>query len=605
MKRLLTLVLSALMLLTSFAFVGCFGGGGEADEEGKIQLQVGYSTAGFGDSYYKWLKQEFEEAYPDVQVKLNDRTNAVAGGDAAISGLPDDVLFEGFSDTKMYIGQMTEITDIYTSLAYDDNFNFVGRGQGSKTLLDRLDKNERAMLNYNEAATQESQYKFYGAPLYTGMYGWWYDVDLFEQNGGELYDYEEIGYAGLDCEVGTADDGYGPDGVPNTYDDRLPATFEDFKLLCYFMVDHNLALYPFIWTSQHQWMQYKVAETVKMSYDGFSNYAIHSTFDGTYVFPDGTTSVITPETGHKLWTVDENGDMPYKWGEKASLLWSEFIADNTLYDPAITRSTSHTMAQTLFLTSKTVGARNAFLMEGSHWQAEASLTFNEMAGDNPADALDERKFAILPIPKFIGTDGVPDQHSMNNVIPMNGGGVGITMMSYAKGADGTGRIDDDTGENVLDIAKDFMLFVNSNESLLHLLQSSRVLPTADVIATEGEKANWNPALKSMLEMVDEANKPNSKSELGYYYGDSACKAVNKPNSYYHAIESAYSSYMFYGSCLEAGKDTRHLYVLGAMSVNASQGIPVSADNWWEGMARYIDIWQMNPAKWAEVLGNVK
>lgn len=631
MKRLLTLVLSALLLLTSFAFVGCIGGEDrtEKHEAGKVQLNVGYSTSGYGDAWFKKICKDFEKIYPNVQVIENDRTNAINNGDVGVSGITDDVVFYGFSKPQENINSIIEVTDIYDVPAYDAGYNYVGGGYygateegasvASVTLRERIGETEQRLLNYNEAELIDStKHEYYGVPFNTGLFGFWYDMDLFEQNGlycKTIADSRTLGYAGYDGVPGNADDCWGPDHTEGTFDDGLPSTWYDFKKLCMRMKNANIAKAPFIWTGQHVWMTYQGTEAIVQSYEGWNNYSIHSTFDGEYIIDDqGNTKTITPDKGYELWTVDKNNQMPYKKGEKAAVVFSDFIASNKLYAEACVTGASHTSAQIKFLESKfntTKIPRNAFLMEGMHWQYEARKTFSDHATLRGAEnALDARKFGYLVIPRFTAktADEVEPQLHDKNVVNIKGGGVGITMLKNAN------RKDSDTGVKVLDVAKEFLLFTQGNEVLKSMVSDLRVVPTTTLNATESEKELWNPMVKNALEYIDSSKKiPAGRSEptaeLCYWSGTPACKVAGKSAAYHKAVESTFSSYIYFGSCVIPNSTTATCYLFNEFCVKAYKGQAITAKTWLDGMVKWVNTANngqgLNATTWATAIKGVK
>lgn len=610
MKRLLTLALSLLMLVTSVAFVGCGGvDRTEKDEKGKVQLNVGYNTAGFGDTWFKWVCNEFEKIYPNVQVKALDRTSAAANGDVGISGLTDDVVFYGFSNPNDYYASMIDITDVYDWNAYDSNYEYVpGVGKDAKvgatvSLNDRLTDMDRNMLNHNPDPSKPHEY--HGVPMYNSVGGYWYDVDLFNGDnkaGINFYaknqvDVQKFGYKGVDGVQGNADDTYGPDGLPETYDDGLPATFEDLKGFCSWVAyGRQFSKDLFVGTGKHEWMQYQIAWYIAACYEGLNNIAVHSTFDGQYTSAmTGETITITPQTGYKLWDIQTMVDeevMPYKVGERAAVYFVDWMAKNNYFDPGNVTGADHVGSQFNYLDSALFGDRNFFLAESSHWIFESREKFNNDAKTDPKYGIDEREFAPFPIPRFYGSAELPDQIHDKTVVYAKGSGTGITLL---KSAD---RKDDDTGESVLGYAKEFMLFTQSNSVMKNMATSLRLVPTVQIQVTDAEKEQWNPTVKNTLEFI--STETNPKAELVYGYGAPLCKAVGKTDSYYKAIESSYSSAMYMGACLNPNSDSRSYYLFNEFCVAAyDPATPdITAKQYLAGMNAWARKWKMNKDDWA-------
>ncbi len=610
MKRLLTLALSLLMLVTSVAFVGCGGQDRtEKDEAGKVQLNVGYNTAGFGDAWFKWVCSEFEKIYPNVQVKALDRTAAAQNGDVGVSGLTDDIVFYGFSNPNDFYASMIDITDIYDWNAYDENYNYVpGLGKDAKigatvTLNDRLSDAQRASLNHN-TTNLNAPHEYHGVPLYDSVYGYWYDVDLFKgDNPDGVVFYatnaqaaRRLGIYGVDCKSGTADDTLGPDALANTYDDGLPATFEDLKRFCnYVKKQSQFSEEIFVNTGKHEWMQYQLAWGIAASYEGLDNIAVHSTFDGTYTSAlNGKTITVTPQTGYKLWeieTIDGVEMMPYKAGERAAVYFVDWIAKNSYFDPGNVTGADHVGSQYNFLDSAHEGDRNFFLGEGSHWIFEARDKFALDASSDAKWGMDSREFAPFPIPRFYGSSEIPDQIHDNTVAYSKAGGTGITLL---KGAD---RQDDDTGEDVLPYAKEFMLFSQSNPVMKNMASELRLVPTVEIKISDAEKEEWNPTVKNTLDFLSKETNPKVQAVAGF--GDSLCKQLGKSPLYYDAIEASYSSAMYMGACLNPNSTTRSYYLFNEFCVAAyDPATPdITADQYLAGMNNWVRKWNMDKDGW--------
>lgn len=609
MKRLLTLALSLLMLVTSVAFVGCGGQDRtEKNEAGKVQLNVGYNTAGFGDSWFKWVCNEFEKIYPNVQVKALDRTAAAGNGDVGVSGLTDDIVFYGFSNPDDFYSSMIEITDIYDWNAYDENYEYVpGIGAEAKTgatvsLNDRLTDTDRNMLNHQSDPSKP--YEYHGVPLYNSVGGYWYDVDLFKGDNAAgikffvetVEEAAEFEYTGVDLIPGNADDVYGPDGLPGTYDDGLPATFEDLKRFCNWTANiRDFSSDFFVGTGRHEWMQYQVAWYIAACYEGLSNIAVHSTFDGQYTSAiTGETITVTPQTGYKLWevkTVDGKETLPYKAGEIAAVKFVDWIASNNYFDEGNVTGADHVGSQFNFLDSAQFGDRNFFLAESSHWIFEAREKFALDANTDPKYGMDQREFAPFPIPRFKGTSGLADQLHDKSVAYAKGSGTGVTLLKSAN------RVDSDTGENVLDYAKEFMLFTQSNSVMKNMASSLRLVPTVQIKISDAEMELWNPTVKNTLKFLSAETNP--KVEVVYGYGTPLCKAVGKDSSYYTAVESSYTSAMYMGACLNKNSTTRSFYLFNEFCVAAyDPSTPdITAADYIAGMVKWTKDWNMNKTGW--------
>ena len=98
--------------------------------------------------------------------------------------------------------------------------------------------------------TKNGETRYYGIPHYSGYAGFVYTVDLFEKNNwyftaNPLSDALEDQFIYSKTETRSA----GPDGKTGTYDDGLPATYEQFFQLCEWISQANKI--PVLWSGKH------------------------------------------------------------------------------------------------------------------------------------------------------------------------------------------------------------------------------------------------------------------------------------------------------------------------------------------------------------------
>ena len=66
MKKLISLLLSVMLVGACFVGTGCGRGTGETIDENRSQLYIGFFEAGFGKVWFDEAVREFELAYQDV-----------------------------------------------------------------------------------------------------------------------------------------------------------------------------------------------------------------------------------------------------------------------------------------------------------------------------------------------------------------------------------------------------------------------------------------------------------------------------------------------------------------------------------------------------------
>lgn len=399
-KKSVALLLAASAVLPA---ASCFGGGGSQGQGGseieevdssKTQLYVGVYDGALGTEYAQTYAKEFEQLYADVsfeegkkgvQVYIDVDKEGFMGGTliATMKHTRQDVFYtcESVYRSCVEAGILGDISEVVTAKNYDANGEWVGLNKGTTTLVSRMDQHYVDSLNMGT----ESAPKYYALPNWACPTGFFYDVDLFE-------------------EYGYFDGGNGPDGKAGTYDDGLPATWEDFKELLDQMVMDRIT--PMTWAGFSLFYRNQLLNSVWAGYEGRNDFMLNSSFSGV----DNTLGEITPANAYLLQKQD---------GKLAALTAAYDCVSNPLYysPNAFNNSQSHLVAQEEYVFSKETDARIAMLVEASWWENEAKSVFNELGGDN---AYGKREFSLMPIPRFTGTAGVPNQENTKNTFYLSG-----------------------------------------------------------------------------------------------------------------------------------------------------------------------------------------
>ena len=113
------------------------------------------------------------------------------------------------------------------------------------------------------------------------------------------------------------------------------------------------------------------------------------------------------------------------------------------------------------------------LLEATYWENEAIAYFEEMEAYGEEWSQDIRRFGYMPIPRFIGTEGVPDQE--NNELIVN-----ATCSAYAFINAHTKHVD---------VAKEFFKFAYSNEMLSKAAGLTGLNRGVNYVLTDEDKAN--------------------------------------------------------------------------------------------------------------------
>ena len=489
-KLILILVLALTMTVTAAA---CRGGGGDPNNPGgpggntpgggdtgiteevdtaRTQLYVSNFNGGYGDEWLKTLKTRFEEFYKDtefepgtgkkgVQVLID---NAKSGGEAlssSISGSRNEVFF---SETVYYYsyvnnGLVADITDIVADTTLEE---YGDEG----TIEDKLNAQQKDFYRVKSASDTEG--KYYGLPHYSGFSGIMYDVDLFDAQGfyfvadpdkdataNKLNTWYDNGNGGIMIgKNDTTPKSNGPDGEPGTFDDGLPATYDEFFILCDYIEGGGMT--PVIWTGQHQkgynnWQLQALATDyegheqmmLNFSFDGYAENLVQS-IDGNGNVVKKPRTKIDSTNGYEMYT---------SAGRYYALKFFERLLSKSVYydDKCYNTTQSHLMAQEDFLMSKPESGGGAgtiaMIMEGNWWENEAKDVFTMAVNAYGEEyGRNVRRIGYMPYPKATEAEV----------------GDGITVMDTHYSL---GFINANCEGVKLDLAKKFLKFAYTDESL--------------------------------------------------------------------------------------------------------------------------------------------
>lgn len=354
----------------------------------KTQLYVGNYDGGAGHEWLNIAIDSFEEEY---------KSESFEKGKTGVQVLPRNLkdefmgtlLLENIADGKedIVITGTISYADFVAADVLLDITDVVTAG-GENSAEKRLNESMRRTFDMGT----ESQSKYYGVPTLASLSGIVYDVDLFEDE--KLY-FGEGSTASRPVWTGAENKSAGMDGEKGTYDDGLPETWEQLKVLMTRMVTKNIT--PFTWSGMYDTYRQRFMNYIWASYEGADDFLLNYSFSGT----DSDSGDIDYSNGYLLQKQN---------GKYAALKVAEYIVKNsTLYsENAMKTSQSHSQAQTEYLTSVEKEKRIAMLLEGTWWENEARGTFDGMIKYSPDYAYGVRRFGYMPFPRFIGSAGIPD-----------------------------------------------------------------------------------------------------------------------------------------------------------------------------------------------------
>ena len=383
----------------------------EQVDKNKSQIYIGNYDGGVGSAWINAVKEKFEAKYAEtsfesgkkgVQIITENSKNNDGGTIASLINTSQNEVW--FTEQVYYYSLLNsncllDITDMVTE-KYEqyDRANDGVDGKVATSIEDRMEATNR---NYFKTPTSlgDKGDKYYGLPFYEAFYTMFYDIQLFEENN--LFMKEGGGYCTKESDVKSK----GPDGKAGTYDDGLPATYDEFYALMTRMKLMDIT--PFVWSGAYITYLAKAMVNFWADYEGFEQMQLNVSLNGTAtslvnVADDGS---VTPYDSGETVINNANAYLLQKQEGKYQAL--KFLrevmndADN-MNTRSFQSSFSHLNAQDAFLYPRYNPSmeQNAILVDGTWWESEATSTFNTLVdGGNEGASKQDRKFGILPIPK--------------------------------------------------------------------------------------------------------------------------------------------------------------------------------------------------------------
>lgn len=501
MKKIL-MVLLALMVM--FTGVACGRDGGVDVDADKTQIYVDHYNGGFGDAWLKKVIKRFETEYANyqgangkvgVQVIVNNHKNQGTQIIDSISGSSQDVYF---SDMLYYDlvakGVALDISDVVTEENSD-----------GKTVQSKFYPEQTDYLKYNG--------RFYALPHYEIFSNVTYNATVFEENllyfsarpninGGFIISPTDTRSAGPNGKTGVID------GVDYSYDDGLPATYDDFYKLLNKMKTSGVI--PFTWSGEYGKAYMNGMLTwLQADYEGKEQMYLNYSFGGTEgkmakhlvesINSDGTVN-FAPET---LIKVNEG----YKIYSSAGRYYALTMLEKILSDPAYyyvgSGVDSHTDAQKRFVLSnydkKNYQKPIAMFVDGNYWENEAETvntfaTLKNVYNTTREDCV----FKLMPAPKVDASKvGVE-----NPVMISRGSSLAFINANMQTRA-----------PERIEICKEFLKFCYTDESLREFTTTTNTTKALDYTLEDADVAKLTPFAQSVynLKMQSDVVCPKSNS----------------------------------------------------------------------------------------------
>ena len=443
-KAMITLVMAAVMVVSSISFTGCGNGGGNAKDKTKTHLSVLNYDGGIGSEWLKNVAKRFEEKYAEVSFEegkkgvVIDITNNKNDG---TQGVTTTSFAVWFSESNVYNDliaskQVVDITDIVTESLAEASDN-----AETGTIEDKLSEAHKEALTAIDG-------KYYCIPHYEVYTGLVYDVDLFERYG---YYFSETGEFTNVAEERTV----GPDGVRGTKDDGLPSSYEELYTLMDQMVADGVT--PFTWVGQHENYVNDLFAGLQAAYAGKEELLLNVTFDSS---ASNTKATLVEFEGDKAVEkkVDINSKNGYLMSQQAAKYYAyellEKIMSNDSYHTKLDKSTSHLDTQEKYILSSLKAGESpvAMMIEGTYWYNEATEALKRSANTYKEQA-EGRRFGWMPLPVQYSGSVTEGNGRKNTVLE--------TLNSFAFI---NARYKDD--EVICNLAKKFLQFCYTDESLI-------------------------------------------------------------------------------------------------------------------------------------------
>lgn len=492
-KSILTIILAFLLAMPMTA---CNNNVIDEVDETKTQLTVYSYGGGVGNVWLdevikrfeeKYANESFEEGKTGVQIRpKKEKENQ----DLSIIESMEDVLFTEWCNTASLfsMNRTLDISDIM-----DKPLNeYLTLSDGTSVTTD-TDTIEDKLYPETKAFFQFSEGKYKGLPHYshfaTLIYNKWildeYNLYFAKEPDMELINDGDIG--GWFIATKGDERSCGPDGVYGNEDDGLPATYDEFFLLCDYAVQASIA--PFMWNG--------------MSKEGYTRYLLNSVYlnlagkekaqmNWEYSTNGQEIDIVTgfngdtPTYGKAKATPDNYGALNRQVEKYQAMVVYDKIIDNySGYAVNNESTTSDNLAtQNDYILSYKSQTPALFLVEGSYWYNEANdcrYFENARYGDKSFDQKND--YRVMPLPRvYEGT--AADVYKRAQTTPIHKNVVGDQSDSLACI---NATIANDPVK--VKLAKTFLAFCYTQESLADFTKYSNTVKLMNYTVDKNDLLN--------------------------------------------------------------------------------------------------------------------
>jgi len=409
MKQKVTKVIALVCaaICTGSTLAACGGkplGGQNVVDKNKTPLYIGNYDGGFGHEWLELYEAGFEEWYKNVSFEE---------GKMGVDVVPLNDKVSYFAQNLLSTMDRSNIDIIFTEEpAY---YDFITRSAGN-LLYDMTDwvketlPGEERSIEGKLNQTQKEYYtgydgKYYGLPHFQSFRGLIYDIDLFNEKS--LFIKADGSIAGKSTDTDLSN---GPDGKAGTYDDGMPATYDELWRWCEYVTQPGIDVIPFCWTGTYKEAYSKYLEDalivdtlgLEAGQFYFSQSKDEVTVDLIRSFDTNGNPVITTETVSR----DNSYDMCMSAAGYYMLdFWKHILDNGWYYNLSMNDLTTHDGIHYDYLRSNLDEDDDlkpiAFMIEGAWWENESGFIFEELDAAYPDKkaSRSERTFGYMPLPK--------------------------------------------------------------------------------------------------------------------------------------------------------------------------------------------------------------
>ncbi len=499
----------ALAMTCPLFLAGCMDSqqGLEKLDPTRTQLYVQNYKGGYGSDWLYAVKVRFEKEYADREYESGKKGVQIMISPAKEDGISlinkvSDTTNEVFFNESVYYYEylkkdlLLDITD-----AVEEKMTMFGE---QESIEDKLSEEQ---ISYYKVDGK----KYYGIPHYAGYNSIMYNVNVFDEYCLYFADTNDHSFIS-DL---SQDKSAGPDGEYGTSDDGLPSTYDEFFLLCDYMVE--LGLTPIVWPGQY-YNSYieKVINAFYADDVGLDQMMLNYTFkgraknildtvaeDGSYEYLYGEEGVdITSKNAYLLWASE---------GRYNSLSFFEKLVKNTSYYPKLCFSPSYlyTDSPKDFLESVPKGEPICMLVEGCWWENEQKDVIKQIADYYGQEySLENSRFAMMPIPK-----SSEEKIGMASTIVDTHYSLGFISASIAPFKQ--------------ELAKEFLMFCCTDRSLAEFTVTTNTVKALDYDLTQEEYAQLTYFGKSVYDLHKKSDIVYPFSAEEVYLGNQSALSVHE------------------------------------------------------------------------------